>query len=127
MAQRVMEDWSDVLLQQPKARRVRGGSTRGRHPSIPRSTPSTRHPRPTARTACGCEAFLKKAGLRQDATFKAALQAFINAVPRTRLKGKFVRPEAAALDALRAAFFEDLEVPAEEVEVAETMVQGRLL
>jgi len=129
VAQRVIgKAGSDVVLQQPKARRVRG-----------RVDPETT----TFDTwldavhtallvygedgAAACEAFLKKAGLRQDATFKAALQAFINAVPRTRLKGKFVRPEAAALDALRAAFYEELVVPEEEAEPGETMVQGRLL
>ncbi len=35
----------------------------------------------------------------------------INAVPRTRVKGKFARPEARMLEALWLAFFEDLEAP----------------
>jgi putative DNA methylase len=64
--------------------------------------------------APACETFLKRAGLRNDGTFKACLQAMINAVPRTRIKGKFVRPEAKVLDSLRLAFFEELAVPAEE-------------
>jgi len=64
--------------------------------------------------ALACESFLKRAGLLTDATFKACLQAMLNAIPRTRVKGKFVRPEAEVLDRLRLAFFEDLEVPAEE-------------
>jgi putative DNA methylase len=38
----------------------------------------------------------------------------INAVPRTKVKGKFVRPEAELLERLRAAFFEEVEAPAEE-------------
>ncbi|MBN2002873.1 MAG: hypothetical protein JXA21_05920, partial [Anaerolineae bacterium] len=76
--------------------------------------------------AAACESFLKKSELRTDGAFKAALQAFINAVPRNRIKGKFVRPEAAALDGIRATFFEELEVPAEEEERVE-MVQGKLL
>ncbi|MBN1876002.1 MAG: DUF1156 domain-containing protein, partial [Anaerolineae bacterium] len=75
--------------------------------------------------ATACEGFLKRTGLRTDGTFKAAVQAFLNAVPRTRARGKFVRPEAAALDALRTAFFEDLSVT-EDVEKPE-MVQEKLL
>lgn len=53
-----------------------------------------------------------------------ALQAFFNAVPRGEVKGKFIHPEAAALEGIRAAFFEELEVPAEE-EVKPEMVQAR--
>jgi len=61
-----------------------------------------------------CEAFLKRTGLLTDGTFKACLQALLNAIPRTQIKGKFVRPEANALDRLRLAFFEELEVLVEE-------------
>jgi adenine-specific DNA methylase len=61
-----------------------------------------------------CEAFLKRTALLTDSTFKACLQALLNAIPRTQIKGKFVRPEADTLDRLRLAFFEDLEVPVEE-------------
>jgi len=61
-----------------------------------------------------CEAFLKNTGLLTDGTFKACLQALLNAIPRTQIKGKFIRPEADTLDRLRLAFFEDLEVPVEE-------------
>ena len=64
--------------------------------------------------APACEAFLKHAGLLTDGTFKACLQAMLNAIPRTQVKGKFVRPEAEVLERMRLAFFEDLEVPAEE-------------
>ena len=48
--------------------------------------------------APACEAFLKRTGLRHDATFRACLQAMINAVPRTQVGGKFARPEAALLE-----------------------------
>ncbi len=64
--------------------------------------------------ARACERFLRQARLLNDGTFKACLQALINAVPRAKKKGKFVRPEAALLDRLRDAFFQDLEVPPEE-------------
>jgi len=64
--------------------------------------------------APACGAFLKRTGLLTDGAFKAGLQALINAIPRTRVKDKFVRPEAEVLENLRLAFFEDLVAPAEE-------------
>jgi len=64
--------------------------------------------------AKACEVFLKRACLMNDAQFKAGLQAMINAVPRTKEKDKFKRPEAATLEALCLAFFEDISLPVEE-------------
>jgi putative DNA methylase len=64
--------------------------------------------------APACEAFLKRAGLLTDGTFKACLQAMLNAIPRAQVKGKFVRPEAEILERMRLAFFEDLAAPVEE-------------
>jgi putative DNA methylase len=64
--------------------------------------------------AGACEAFLMRTGLKRDPTFKALLQALINAIPRNRIKGHFVRPEAETLDNIRLAFYDDLTVPAEE-------------
>jgi putative DNA methylase len=64
--------------------------------------------------APACEAFLKRAGLLSDSTFKACLQAMLNAIPRTQVKGKFIRPEAEVLERMRLAFFEELTAPVEE-------------
>jgi adenine-specific DNA methylase len=65
--------------------------------------------------AGACDAFLMNRALKRDTTFKAGLQALINAIPRTRVKGKFVRPEADVLDRMRLAFYADeLTVPPEE-------------
>jgi len=64
--------------------------------------------------AQSCKAFLNNAGLLNDSTFKACLQALVNAIPRTKQKGKFIRPEAAALENLCLAFFPDIILPAEE-------------
>lgn len=64
--------------------------------------------------AQSCKAFLSNAGLLNDSTFKACLQALVNAIPRTKQKGKFIRPEAAALENLCLAFFPDITLPAEE-------------
>lgn len=64
--------------------------------------------------ARACESFLKNTALLNDGTFKACLQALINAIPRTKVKEEFVRVEADLLDKMRLAFFEDLQVPPEE-------------
>jgi putative DNA methylase len=64
--------------------------------------------------ARACQAFLTRTGLVSDATFKACVQALLNAIPRTKEKGKFVRPEAEVLEAMRLAFFDDLVTPVEE-------------
>jgi putative DNA methylase len=60
-----------------------------------------------------CEAFLRRRGYLTDATLRACVQALLNAIPRTRDRRGFVRPEAAALDGMRAAFYPDLVVPPE--------------
>jgi len=64
--------------------------------------------------SAACKVFLNKTGLMKDSTFKACVQAMLNAIPRTKSKGKFLRPEAETLEAIRLAFFDDLVVPAEE-------------
>ncbi len=64
--------------------------------------------------AGACDVFLRKSGLKTDGAFKACLQALLNAIPRARVKGKFVRPEAEVLENLRLAFFDDLQAPVEE-------------
>ena len=64
--------------------------------------------------AKACEAFLKGAGLLNDPVFKSAMQAFVNAIPFTKEKEKFTRPEADILQKLCLAFFEDIELPKEE-------------
>ena len=69
--------------------------------------------------APACAAFLKRTNLLSDGAFKACLQAMLNAIPRTKVKGDFARPEAKTLDTLRLAFFDDLTVPAEEDEAVE--------
>ena len=76
--------------------------------------------------AGACDVFLRKTGLKTDGTFKALLQALLNAVPRARVKGKFVRPEAEALENMRLAFFDDLVAPAEEEPAMPGVVQLNL-
>jgi hypothetical protein len=76
--------------------------------------------------AGACDVFLRKTGLKTDGTFRALLQALLNAVPRARVKGHFVRPEAEALENMRLAFFDDLAAPAEEEPAMPGYVQMRL-
>jgi len=129
VAQRVIsKSGSDVTLLQPQQRRVRGKvDPEAQGFDVWLDAVHTALLVYAEDGAAACELFLKKTGLRTDSTFKAALQAFLNAVPRSKVKGKYVRPEAAALEGLRAAFYEELEVPAEEEPAAEQLVQGRLL
>lgn len=64
--------------------------------------------------AGACDLFLQRSGLKTNGTFKALLQALINAIPRSRIKGKFVRPEAEVLENMRLAFYADsMTVPVE--------------
>jgi putative DNA methylase len=74
-----------------------------------------------------CEAFLRRSGLRNDTTFKALLQALLNAIPRRKSMGKFIRPEAEVLENMRLAFFDELVAPEEEEafeEDAEQIILG---
>lgn len=65
--------------------------------------------------AGACDVFLQNRNLKRDTTFRAGLQTLINAIPRTKVKNKFVRPEADVLDRMRLAFYADeLTVPQEE-------------
>ena len=118
----VSKKGSDVVLLEPKQRRARGrvDPEAGGGESATRPFESWLDAAHTALLvyeedgAWACQTFLKRTGLLNDSTFKACLQALINAIPRTRVKGRFVRPEAEALEGLRLAFFEELEAPAEE-------------
>jgi putative DNA methylase len=72
----------------------------------------------------GAESFLRRTRLGGDEGFVALLQALVNAIPRTKQKGKFVRPEAAALDGV-SVLFPDLVIP-EEAEIVLEPSQGSL-
>lgn len=65
--------------------------------------------------APSCLAFLNRTGLLGDSTFRQLIQAMLYAIPRTRSGKGFARPEADVLDAMRLVFFDDLDVPPEEV------------
>jgi len=111
----VSKKGSDVILLPPKQRRGRGKADPDAvHFNTWLDAVHTAMLVYAEDGARACETFLKQAGLRNDGTFKACLQALINAIPRTQIKGKFVRPEAEVLDRLRLAFFEELEAPAEK-------------
>jgi putative DNA methylase len=59
--------------------------------------------------------FLDGHGLAGGATFKALVQGLIRAIPATRNReGRYLRPEAEALERLRQAVFPDLEPAPEE-------------
>jgi hypothetical protein len=107
---------SNVVLQQPGARRKKGMVD-------PTATEfacwlDAAHTAMLAYEEDGskaCEAFLKGSGLLTDGTFKLVLQSMINAIPRARGKsGELLRVEARVLDDLRLRFFEGLSAPPED-------------
>jgi len=113
----VSKKGSSVILQEPKLRR-RPGLADPDESSFVRLIDAT-HALIVAYQedgVRGAESFLKRTRLQSDARFQALLQALINAIPRTKEKGKFVRPEASALDGL-AFLFTGLSFP-EEPEIA---------
>lgn len=57
------------------------------------------------------KALIDRAGLQSDAAFRACLQGLVNAVPRTKLKGEWVRPEAGTLDRICSLYFPDIDIP----------------
>ena len=69
--------------------------------------------------------FLEKLGLTRDGRFLAAFQGFVNAIPRTRSKGKWVVPEAGLLDDL-AVFLDGVTTPAVQ-DLVQSPEQGSLV
>jgi putative DNA methylase len=62
---------------------------------------------------------LDRAGVSADVGFLAALQGLVNAIPRTRSTGEWVRPEAGTLDRLVTAYFPTIALPRDPDVVAE--------
>jgi hypothetical protein len=59
------------------------------------------------------KAMIDRTGLANDSRFMACIQGLVNAIPRTKNKGQWVRPEAGLLDALVTAYFPDIDIPEE--------------
>lgn len=59
------------------------------------------------------KALIDRTGLAGDSRFMACIQGLVNAIPRTKNKGQWVRPEAGLLDDLVTAYFPDIETPEE--------------
>lgn len=53
-------------------------------------------------------------GLTTDQRFLALVQGAVNAIPRTKKKGNFIRPEAAILDAIATAYLPSIALPDDE-------------
>ncbi|MFJ3824169.1 DUF1156 domain-containing protein [Streptomyces nodosus] len=67
--------------------------------------------------------FLDKHGYTVDAAFISTLQGLINAMPRTRVKGEWIVPEAKCLDTLCTLYFPDVTMP--EPSRAATLVEDQ--
>jgi hypothetical protein len=57
------------------------------------------------------KALIDRTGLASEPRFVACIQGLVNAIPRTKNKGQWVRPEAGLLDALVTAYFPEIEIP----------------
>ncbi|MGH9087157.1 MAG: DUF1156 domain-containing protein, partial [Acidimicrobiales bacterium] len=57
------------------------------------------------------KSLMDRAGLTGDGRVLACLQGLVHAIPRTKIKGAWVRPEAGLLDALATAFLPDIDLP----------------
>lgn len=64
--------------------------------------------------------------LTRDPSFLACVQGLTNAMPRTKIKGDWVLPEAAILDRLVGAYLPDITVPDDEPEPAPVHSQADL-
>jgi putative DNA methylase len=69
-------------------------------------------------------AWLDRTGRADDAKFHDLVAASISAIPRTRDKGEFVRPEARILEGLRATLFDEIPAPVDVA--AEVFAQPEL-
>lgn len=58
--------------------------------------------------------FLDRHGYTSDAGFISTLQGLVNAIPRTKVKGAWVVPEAGLIDTLCTLYFEDVVLPEAE-------------
>lgn len=72
------------------------------------------------------KALMDRIGLTGDERFRAYVQGLVNAMPRVKVKGEWVIPEAGLLDTLVTAYLPDVTLPAEpeivvEVEEAPTL------
>ena len=70
--------------------------------------------------------WLEGTGRREDPRFADFFRAALNAIPRLREKGEFVRPEAMTLEGMRATLFDGIEAPPEAAGAppAEQLVLG---
>jgi putative DNA methylase len=70
--------------------------------------------------------FLDRHGFTSDASFIATLRGLVNAIPRTKVKGEWVVPEAGRIDTICTLYFPDVELPAAEELATVVGKQGAL-
>ena len=115
----VVKKQATVVLQEPQQRR-RTGLADTEAESFERLIDAVHALMVTYREdgITGADEFLRRTRLGDDNRFHALLQAMVNAIPRTKIKGRFVRPEAEDLDGL-GILFPDLEFPEDPPSVLE--------
>lgn len=71
--------------------------------------------------------FLDRHGYTSDAGFISTLQGLANAIPRTKVKGAWVVPEAGLIDTLCTLYFDDVVLPEAEEMAAPTDANEKTL
>lgn len=70
--------------------------------------------------------FMDRLGLAGDQRFLAYVQGLVNAMPRMKVKGEWVVPEAGLLDTLVTAYLPEITLPTEAQEPVETVEEQTL-
>jgi putative DNA methylase len=70
--------------------------------------------------------FLDRHGFVSDAAFIATVRGLVNSIPRTKVRGEWIVPEAGRLDTICTLYFPDIELPLEEDVVQGAHEQGAL-
>jgi putative DNA methylase len=117
---RIVEQKSGMVrLLEPRERLRRGDSEL---PGVRPTADRFLHPVDAAHTVLyvadvdglpAAKALMDRTGLTHDQEFLGSLQGLINAIPRTKVKGEWVYPEANLLDRLVATYLPGIAVPAD--------------
>lgn len=72
------------------------------------------------------KSFMDRLGLTEDQRFLAYVQGLVNAMPRMKVKGEWIVPEAGLLDTLVTAYLPEITLPAEVEEPVESVEEQTL-
>jgi hypothetical protein len=70
--------------------------------------------------------FLDRHGFVSDAAFISTVRGLVNSIPRTKVRGEWIVPEAGRLDTICTLYFPDIELPLEDAVVQGVPEQSAL-